>query len=124
MEFATIRGEPVYIYASALHTQLWIVMPFVNVTKRLGTKIVSSIRSSRDVSRVSHPVSLAILYSFVEEEWSVKKICADGGRSDMLPLGLRSDSLCKVYHKLESTPCVADCVLVASRNVLFESSLI
>lgn len=79
-------------------TQLRIVMSFINATKRLGTKIVSSIRVS-----VDH-VSLFLFFLFLSYcgrgMASKKNMRGDGGRSDMLPLGLRSDSLFVVSWRI------------------------
>lgn len=89
-------------------------MPFINVTKRLGTKIVSPIRISRHVS-------FAVLNSFIEEEWPVKKICAEMEEGAICCL-LIFVAIRFVCHKFEnSNPCVADYVPLASQgnSVLF-----
>lgn len=97
-------------------SQLWIVMPFINVAKRLGTEVVSPIRINRHVSS-------AVLYPFVEEGWPVTEKCMRKWRKKRYAASWSSsDSLCKVCHKFENgNPCVTGYVPLASQvnSVLF-----
>lgn len=125
MEFATIRGEPVYIYASALHTQLWIVMPFVNVDQEIRHEdSVLHPKQPGYISRASSRFSCYPLFFYGRRMISKKNMRRWRKERYAASWSTKSTRFARCIINSRATPCVADCVLVASRSVLFEGSLI